>query len=277
MAVIFTMIIRDVFKVKPAAALGYSLGEIAMLFGTGIWTEADAIRTRLKSSALFHSRLSGPQNAVRFAWGQPQLDEKPEGESLWSNYFVMSPVEKVIEALQDEPHVYLTHINTPRQAVIGGDEGGCQRVLARLKGLTLKAPFDFALHCKAIRSEYDALVNLLTWPLNPASQLRLYTAAGVQPLPMDSAQISQKLADMMCDFINFPALVHQVHASGAQVFIELGPNANCSRWVEDTLKGNPALAVSINRRGASDQESIVRLLARLVCQRVPLDLSPLYT
>jgi PfaB family protein len=276
MAVLFTMIVRDIFKIKPGAALGYSLGEIAMLFGTGAWTQADAIRSQLKASPLFHSRLAGPQNAVRFAWGLPEVAEKQGSESLWSNYFVMAPIEKVAEALQDEPRVYLTHVNTPRQAVIGGDESSCQRVITRLKGLTLKAPFDFALHCKAIRSEYDSLVDLLTWPVSTAPALSLYTAAGVEPLPMDSSTISRKIADMMCDCIDFPALVRQVHADGARVFIELGPNANCTRWVEDTLKGSPCLAVSINRRGATDQESIVRMLARLVCHRVPLDLSPLY-
>ena len=276
MAVLFTMIVRDIFKVRPAAALGYSLGEIAMLFGTGVWTQADAIRLHLKDSPLFRSRLAGPQNAVRLAWGLPQLAERPAGETLWSNYFLMSPVEKVVEALQEEPHVYLTHINTPRQVVIGGEESGCQRVLARLKGMTLKAPFDFALHCKAIASEYATLVGLHTWSVNAAPALRLYTAAGAESLPGDSPAIARKMADMLCNPIDFPTLVRQAHTDGARVFIELGANANCSRWIEDTLKGSPCQAVSINRRGATDHESIVRLLARLVSQRVPLDLSALY-
>jgi PfaB family protein len=276
MAVLFTLIVREIFKITPAAALGYSLGEIAMLFGNGVWTQADATRAHLKQSPLFESRLSGPQNAVRFAWGLPQAAEKQPGENLWNNYFVMSPVDKVLEALQDEPRVYLTHINTPRQVVIGGDAEGCQRVISKIKCMSLKAPFDFALHCKAIRSEYDTLVEMYTWPVAALPALPLYSAAGQQPLVMDSQTIAHKMADMMCSPIDFPALVHQVYADGARIFIELGANANCSKWIEDTLKGSPCLAVSINRRSANDHESIVRLLARLVCHRVPLDLSPLY-
>ena len=276
MAVLFTMIVRDIFKITPASALGYSLGEIAMLFGSGLWTQADGIRARLKESSLFHTRLSGAQNAVRFAWGLPQADERQPGESLWSNYFVMSPVEKVLDALQDETRVYLTHVNTPRQVVIGGDGTACQRVITRLNCMSLKAPFDFALHCKAIRSEYESMVDLHTWDLAASPAPRLYSAAGLQPLPMDSQTIAKKMAAMLCNPIDFPALVRQVYADGARVFIELGANANCSKWIEDTLKGSPCLAVAINRRGVNDIESIVRLLARLVSQRVPLDLSPLY-
>ena len=43
-----------------------------------------------------------------------------------------------------------------------------------------------------------------------------------------------------------------------------------------SLKGKPHLAVSINRKGADDFTSIVRLLARLASHQVPMDLSPLY-
>ena len=276
MAILFTMILKDVFKVQPAAAFGYSLGEIAMLFGSGVWTQADAIRASLNASPLFHSRLAGAQNAVRQFWGLPEIEVQTSGASLWCNYFLMAPAEKVLEAVALEERVYLTHINTPRQVVIAGDEIGCQRVIAALKCHALKAPFDFAMHCKAIRTEYNALIDLYTWPVAKTPQPRLYTAAGCQILTPNSSTIAHQMATMMCESINFPSLVHQVYADGARIFVELGANANCSKWIDDTLKGSAYLAVAINRRGADDQASLVRLLAKLVSHRVPLDLSPLY-
>jgi PfaB family protein len=279
MAVLFTLIVRDVFKVKPSAAFGYSLGEIAMLFGIGVWDQADATQARLRNSPLFRHRLAGAQNAVRQAWGLPQVQAPAPGEELWSNYFLMAPVEQVSQALSGEERVYLTHINTPRQVVIGGDPQGCQRVIAALKCTSLKAPFDFALHCAAMRSEYPTLVDLHTWPVAAAPGIlteRLYTAAGNQPLPLDSAGIADKISSMLTHCLDFPALVRQVYAGGARVFIELGANANCTRWIDDTLKGNPYLAVSINRKGAPDHASIVRLLARLLTHKVDVDCSALY-
>ena len=88
--------------------------------------------------------------------------------------------------------------------------------------------------------------------------------------------IAEKVASMLISCLDFPTLVRQVYADGARVFIELGANANCSRWIEDTLKGSPFVSVAINRKGADDYTSILRMLARLVSHRVPLDLSPLY-
>ncbi len=276
MAVLFTMIVRDIFKVQPSAAMGYSLGEIAMLFGTGVWSQADAISTKLRTMPLFHTRLSGPQNAVRACWGLPPRPADLPSDGLWSNYFLMAPFEKVRDALIGEDRVYLTHTNTPRQVVIGGDPIACQRIIASLRCTSLKAPFDFALHCEAIRSEYADLVDLHHWPVATIPDCKLYSAADNQPIPMQPQGNAEKIATMLCRSLDFPALVKQVYADGARVFIELGANSNCSKWIDETLKGSTYAAIPINRRGADDQTSIVRMLAKLAVQRVPVDLSPLY-
>jgi PfaB family protein len=276
MAVLFTMILRDIFKVHPDSAFGYSLGEIAMLFGNGVWAEADKTSVKLSASALFRTRLSGPQNAVREFLGLHKENDSPTGNGLWNNYFLMASAEKVLETIKSQQHVYLTHINTPRQVVIAGAQDSCQNVIDSLKCNALKAPFDFALHCDVMRSEYTALVNLLTWPIANKTETRLYTAADDRPLPMDSHDIANKIASMLCSCLDFPNLIQQVYADGARVFIELGANSNCSKWIDDTLKERPHLAASINRRGADDYASIVRLLAKLASHRVPVDLSALY-
>jgi PfaB family protein len=276
MAVLFTMILRDLFKVQPDSAFGYSLGEIAMLFGMGVWDEADQTSAKLSASTLFRTRLSGPQNAVREYWGMSPQNDNPGGIALWNNYFLMAPAEKVAAAIKDQPHVYLTHINTPRQVVIGGAQENCQNLIASIKCNTLKAPFDFALHCDAMRSEYAALVDLLSWPVAQKSQTRLYSAADNRPLPIDSQDIAAKISSMLCSCLDFPKLVQQVYADGARIFIELGANSNCSKWIDDTLKEQPHLAASINRKGAEDYASIVRVLAKLASHRVPVDLSALY-
>jgi PfaB family protein len=247
-----------------------------MLFGMGVWDEADQTSARLSASTLFRTRLSGPQNAVREYWGLSTENDEPSGNRLWNNYFLMAPAEKVAEAIKTRSRLYLTHINTPRQVVIGGAQAACQNLIADLKCNALKAPFDFALHCEAMRSEYGSLVNLLSWPVAERSKTPLYTAADDRPLPMDSQAIAAKIAGMLCSCLDFPKLIQQVYADGARVFIELGANSNCSKWIDDTLKEKPHLAASINRKGAEDYASIVRLLAKLASHRVPVDLSALY-
>ncbi|MDR3573811.1 MAG: PfaB family protein [Anaerolineaceae bacterium] len=276
MAVLFTRILQDIFKVQPDAAFGYSLGEIAMLFGIGIWDQADQVSAKLSSSTLFRTRLSGPQNAVREFWGLQTESDNTARNGLWNNYFLMAPAEKVAGAVKEQPRAYMTHINTPRQVVIAGDQDSCQNVIDSLKCNALKAPFDFALHCDAMRSEHNALVNLLTWPVVEKPETRLYTAADDRPLPMESHGLADKIATMLCSCLDFPNLVQQVYGDGARVFIELGANSNCSKWIDDSLKEKPHLAASINRKGAEDYASIVRLLAKLASHRVQVDLSALY-
>jgi PfaB family protein len=281
MAVLYTHILGETFGIHPQAAFGYSLGENSMLYATGAWGQGDAASSRLEESEAFRVRLAGPQQAVREYWGlppEPVGSSAPDSihEPLWSNYLVMSAPEKVHAVIEKEPRVYLTHINTPRQVVIGGDPTACRRVLAELHGSSIQAPFDYALHCAPMRSEVDALAELHNWPVESDPGLALYTAADYAPLPLDQRAISKKIAHMLTAPLDFPRLIRRVYADGARIFIEAGAGGNCARWVDETLKGETHLALSLNRRGTDDYTTLVRVLARLYSHRVPLDLSPLY-
>jgi PfaB family protein len=280
LAILFAYILKEGFNIQPAAAFGYSLGENSMLFASQVWQEGDAAAAALQASPLFHNRLAGPQNAIRAAWGLPQVDSTSE-TTLWSNYLVMAPVDTVRAQVELEPRVYITHINTPRQVVIGGDPDACQRILAALRSPSIKAPFDYALHCAAIASEKGALVELHDLPLENVPTTHLYTAASYQPMQFEPLAemhgvIAEQVARMLCSPLDFPRLVRQVYADGARVFIEVGAGGNCARWVSESLKGEAHLALSVNRRGTDDYHTLVRLLAKLHSHRVPMDLSKLY-
>jgi PfaB family protein len=279
LAILYTRILQDTFKIHPQVAFGYSLGENSMMYAAGVWGQGDRAAARLEQSEVFRARLAGPQRAIREYWGLPDGDD---GQSLWSNYLVMAPPDRVREALAREQRVYLTHINTPRQVVIGGDPQACQRVLGELRCSSLRAPFDYALHCAVMRSEYEALAELHNWPVEQIPAMQMVSAAEYAPLRIEQsaasqAGISQALAHMLTSPLDFPRLVDQVYAGGARVFIEAGAGSNCARWIDESLKGRPHLALSINRRGTDDYTSLVRILARLHSHRVPVDLSPLYT
>ena len=277
MAVLYTHVISAVFGVKPQAAFGYSLGENSMLYATGVWAQGDAASNRLAESETFRARLAGPQKAVREYWGMTN-GSAPSGEPLWANFLLMAAPEKVLPALENEPRVYLTHINTPRQVVIGGDPAACKRVVEAVRAPSIRAPFDYALHCAPMRSELSALAHLHDWPVEHIPDLRLYSAADYNPLPVDESEIAGRLAHMLTEPLDFPRLVKRVYDDGARVFIEAGAGGNCARWVDESLKGaeDPVLALSLNRRGSDDLSTLVRCLAKLFSHRVPVDLSALY-
>lgn len=275
MAFLLTSVLRDVFSIQPTAAFGYSLGELSMAFATGVWNSADECSTRLESSPVFVDRLAGPQNAVREAWGLPA--QAPQYRSnLWSNYVLMATPAAVMEQVEHEERVYMTHINTPRQVVIGGDPAACQRVIAAIHCSALQAPFNYALHCDAMRSEYDGLVYLHTWPVQSIPDVTLYSASGYAPAKITETGLGQGIARALVNPLDFPRLIYQVYLSGIKIFIEVGAGSNCTRWIDETLKDQPHAALSVNRRGADDQTSILRLLSRLISHQVKVDLSPLY-
>ena len=278
MAVLYTHVISAVFGVKPQAAFGYSLGENSMLYATGVWGQGDAASDRLAQSETFRARLAGRQLAVREYWGLTNGSAPTGSEPLWANYLLMAAPEKVLPALANETHVYMTHINTPRQVVIGGDPAACKRVVEAVRAPSIQAPFDYALHCAPMRSELTALAHLHDWPVEHTPDLTLYTAADYNPLPVDENEIAGRLAHMLTEPLDFPRLVKRAYDDGARVFIEAGAGGNCARWVDESLKGagEPVLALSLNRRGSDDLSTLIRCLAKLFSHRVPVDLSALY-
>lgn len=276
LAVIYTLLLREVFDIHPTRAFGYSLGEISMMYAGGVWVNGDETSAALQASPLFHTRLAGPQNAIREYWQMPAVQQAEVTDHLWDNYVLMAEADRVRQVISGEQSVYLTHINTPRQVVIGGDPRACRRVIDSLKCNALQAPFNYALHCAAMRSEYEALVTLLSSPVANQPDMVLYSASTYQPMPVERQAIARQIAGGLCACLDFPHLVQQAYNGGGRIFIELGAGSNCARWVDESLKGKPHAAFSINRKGVDDHASLLRLLARLVCHRTQVDLKYLY-
>jgi|GEM_PF-1664642 len=276
LSILFSFILRELFGIHPDHCFGYSLGENSMIFATGVWENGDVVSECLNELEIFKTRLSGPQNAVREYWGMDAGNDQDSDAPVWANYLLMCTPEQAADAIKDESRVYLTHINTPRQVVIGGEPQGCQRVINRLKCTHLQAPFHYALHCRAVTSEFESLYRLHNWPVQKSVHTRLYSAAHYGQLKIQQEEIAQALATMLVQPLDFPRLVNEVYKEGARVFIELGAGANCSRWISESLQGKPHLSFSINRKGIDDQSSILRLLARLTSHFVKLNLEPIY-
>lgn len=273
LSILTTRLAVDLLGIPAAAAFGYSLGENSMLFSTGVWAQGDDAAERLSQSNMFRERLAGSQQAIREYW---QAGSAEEPGALWSNYLLMVDPAKARAEVAKHQRVYLTHINTPRQVVIGGDPKSCQQVIAALGCSSLQAPFDYALHCQAMRSEAEELAYLHDWPVERDPGIALYTAVDMAPLLIERQAIAEKLAAMLTSPLDFPALVRTVYGDGARVFIEVGAGSNCTRWIDETLRSEPHLAVSLNRRGTDDAHTLARALARLHSHRVPVNLSTLY-
>lgn len=270
-SVLHTLILRNIFDISPNAAFGYSLGEISMLFGNNIWQNAGDTSKKLKNSSLFRTQLFGPMTAVRSYWKDENLED-----NFWGSYILKAPVHKVEIALEKESHVFLTIINTFDEVVIAGKIDACRRVISNLACHALPMPFNSAIHNPAIQSSYPDFKYLYTHDVHPRSDMQFYSAADYKPLSLDTGTLSEAMAKMTCNPVNFPKLVNSLYQDGVRIFIEVGPQKTCSRWIEKILDSQPHAVIPINKKHQSDYKGVLKVLSLLVSHRVPLDLKLLY-
>ncbi|MDX2163345.1 MAG: PfaB family protein [bacterium] len=274
-SVLYTHVMRQIFKVQPHVTFGYSLGETSMLWAMDVWRDTPKARALLHESPLFHHRLAGRKDAVREAWGLPAH----AGDEFWVSYVIAAPAPAVIDEIAQETRVYLTHINTPKECVIAGEPGAVERVIARLGGEAVRAPFETVIHNDTITSEYAAFYHLYHQRVHDsAGSITFYSAADYEPLRLEDDLVARSMARVSCKQIDFPRLIQRAYRDGARIFIELGPGSTCTRWISDTLRmeGREHLAVSIDTLRLDDHTALIKMLAKLVSHRVPLDLACLY-
>ncbi|HEU5315362.1 MAG TPA: PfaB family protein, partial [Chloroflexota bacterium] len=270
-----TTILRDVFKLAPRVAFGFSLGEASMLLALGIWSGADLAASAARVAPLLGQRISGRKDAARDAWA---IAPDVPGDDFWQTYLVLASPADVAAAVADEPRAFMTIVAGPKEVFIAGHPDACQRVIARLRCGHAPAPFNYVLHCPPVATEQAHLATMYRLPVHAvpeSTEVRFLSAASDAPLRLDTDEIAQRISEVVCQPLDFAALVERAYAAGARIFVEQGPGRACARWIRAILRDRPHVSVSLNQKGTDDRVSLVRLLACLVAHRVPLDLSPL--
>ncbi|MBE2195506.1 MAG: hypothetical protein IAE83_15135 [Anaerolinea sp.] len=271
-AALVTRIVKDTFKIAPQRAFGYSLGEACMMWGMGVWKDGDAGSLDLHTSPLW-DRLYRTKQTVREVWGVPASAP----DDFWSVYFIAASAEEVLPLIAKESRVYLTHINTPREVTIAGDTAACKRIVTALGREHLHAPFGMVMHCEPAVPDYPHFLKLHDRPLYDRPEgVTFYASADYAPTVLDRSVLGHNISRAAVKMLDFPRLIQQVYRDGARIFIELGARNACARWVTETLGEREHLSVSINQPSVDDRTGIVRMLAKLAVQRVPMDLSLLF-
>jgi acyl transferase domain-containing protein/3-hydroxymyristoyl/3-hydroxydecanoyl-(acyl carrier protein) dehydratase len=270
LGVLVSEVVRQ-FGVQPAAVIGYSLGETAGYFALGAWRDRDEMLQRISASRLFTDDLAGRCEAVRQTW---QLGSEESVD--WLVGVAAIPAGDVRRVIHGRKRVYVLVVNTPRETVIGGDRMAVERLVRDLGCSFVPLSGISTVHCEVVRPVAAQYRELHLLPTTPPPDVRFYsgTAGKVHGLTRDSAAdsiLAQALHGM-----DFPALIEQAYRDGVRVFLEMGPGASCSRMIDAILGGRPHLARSACVAGQDAVSTVLRLLASLVAERVPVDLAPLY-
>jgi acyl transferase domain-containing protein len=217
--------------VRPAAYLGYSLGESTALLASRAWRGRDELFRRTLASSLFRTDLAGPMSVLRRAWG---------ADADWKVVVVNRPAEAVRAAL--EGNVALLIVNAPRECVVGGTIADVDRVVETLGCHALELASVPTVHLPLVEAVRQAYVELHLLPTTPPPcGARIYSGVWGRAYEPDEAKAAASITEGALRGFDFPAVVRQAYDDGVRVFLELGPRSSCSRMIDRILGDRPHL------------------------------------
>lgn len=259
------------FGLKPRFVIGYSLGETAGLFAMRAWTARDEMLRRMKASSLFVNDLAGPCDAARRFWNLP-----PQERVDWVLGVIDRPADNVKLALRGMERAALLIVNAPFECVVGGYRKAVDSLVDGLGCVFLPLQGVSTVHFPAAELVAKKYRELHLLPTSAPQGVRIYSGAWGKAYDVTSESAADSITAQAVKSLDFQAVVRQAYADGARLFVETGPQASCTRMIGKILSGQPHASKSMNMKGADEVSSVLRLLARLVAERVPLNLGELY-
>jgi len=260
------------FGVEPSAVIGYSLGESAGLLALHAWRDRDLMYTRIQDSTLFTHDMAGECRAARQVWNLGN-DEAVQ----WSLGVVAAPAGAVKQHLADIPRVYLLIVNTPDECVVGGDAAAVQQLVEQLDCPFFPLQGVTTVHCEVAQAVAVPYHDLHLFATEAPAGITYYSGVKGDSYSVNRESAADSILGQALHGINFPAVIESAYRAGVRLFLEMGPGASCSRMIGRILGDRPHLARSACYAGQDPVSIVMRLLANLVAERVPLDLTPLFS
>jgi PfaB family protein len=256
---------------RPAAVLGYSLGETAGLFALGAWTDRDGMYLRMRDSTLFTRDLAGPCHAARSAWGLG-----PDEAVDWVLGVVDRDPDEVRRALKGRRRAYLLVVNGPKECVVGGSRLEVEALVKDIGAAFHPVRGVTTVHCEVVREVEEAYRDLHRMETTPPAGVRFYSGARGGAYEPDRESAADAVTAQALDTLDFNRVVEAAYADGARFFLETGPGSSCTRMIARILAGRRFAARSVCVAGQPGVSTVLRGLGHLLAERVPVDLGALY-
>ena len=259
------------FGVHPDAVIGYSLGETAGLFSQRAWCDRDGMYERMKASTLFTDDLAGECRAAKLTWGLE------DGATVnWSLGVIAAPELTVRAALPEFPRVYLLIVNTPNECVIGGDADELSRLVTALGNHFIPLQGVTTVHCEVAQQVATPYHDLHLFDTEAPAGVEYYSCARGDSYEVTRESAAASILNQALHSINYSQVIESAYRNGVRLFLEMGPGASCSRMIGNILGDRPHLARSACFAGQDPVSVVLKMMANLIAERVPVDLSPLF-
>jgi len=264
-----SLFLRGALGVQPDMALGYSIGELSMRIALGQWTDWRSLEQQLTHPCL-QSGLVGEMTVVDEFWRARGV-ARPAGGEKWTNYVLKALPEDVLAATQRIENVFVTAVNAPEEVVVAGAPEACARLMTETGALGIPLGFGVAIHSPPAETVIEQLYDLCDNPCRDVPGIAFYSAHGCAPTAPDQDEVATALSRMLASCLDFRSLVEATYADGARVYIETGVRNNCTNWVTATLGDRPHLAVAMDIKGLPSDVAMMRAVAQLYANHVPVD------
>ncbi len=282
-SVLLTQILRREFKLRPAFAIGYSMGEAAMFAANGVWDKPFALVKPTLESRIFSEQISGALTAVRQEW---QLDARDA--ICWNSFLLRIDADSITPLLQNPAYsrVYLAIRQGP-SCVLAGDEAQCRALIKSLGKRGVAANRVTAMHTPAALRVKPELTTFYDRPLSGELEQPqpVYISAGseqpLKPARLERKPIAETIATCFSQPLNVESLLQRARKHGAQLFLEVGADSQTSSIIQ-AMAGKQlssdikAFGCDRKHSGAADNKALLKALARLISHRVPLATAALY-
>lgn len=170
--------------------------------------------------------------------------------------------------------------NCPNQVVLFGTpqaSSALRETLAAQGAICQELPFGRAYHTPLFKPMADAFRDYFkTLDFGPG-RVPLYSARSCAPFPDAPDAMRELTAQQWENPVRFTETIERLYADGYRVFLEVGPSANLTAFVSDTLRGRAdVLALSANSRRKAGLAHLQQTLGALFVAGLPFDAAKLY-
>ena len=245
---------------RPDAVVGHSSGELLALAAAGVLEVDRSFEGKLGDLGSIFGRLE-------------TSGEIPKGRLV----AVAAPRQKVEAAL--DRRVVVAMDNCPHQVVIAGEPGPVEAAVGRLKAQGLVCEdlsFDRAYHTPGFAPAMGPISGFFESLRVGRASVPLYSCAAEGRMPVEPEGIRRLAIEQWTRPVGFRRTIEAMYSDGLDVFVDVGARGNLAGFVEDTLRGRPALAVAANLPRRSGLTQLNHLVASLFARGIELKADHLY-
>ena len=237
------------FGFKPDLVAGHSLGEYAALVAAGVLTFPAALEV-VSNRGRAMAKVSLGDNGCMAAVSAP-----------------LPEIERILKTI--DGYVVIANINSPVQSVIGGATAAVDAAIAALTAANFQAvkiPVSHAFHTQIVAPASPSLREAIARMEIRTPRIPIIANVNGEQYPTGRDEILDILGRQVASPVQFVHTMETLYASGARIFVEIGPKRVLNALAVDNLKDHndvTLLATNHPRKGslASFNEALAGLYA----------------